>query len=141
MQVLTWVLSSTKAEPGARRKLCNLWREIFISAGEHDMAENIVHIKRIGTFTRRTYKVLRVFLCLRTKVQCKCRSLFLGEHNAVRCGSIEHKMGLHGNATCVINFDNAKGFLIGPENRGLNCMFTFMNTAAYWYSRSRSCSI
>ncbi|TDH87092.1 acyl-CoA dehydrogenase, partial [Acinetobacter baumannii] len=53
----------------------------------------------------------------------------LGERNAVRCGSIEHKMGIHGNATCVINFDQAKGYLIGPENRGLNCMFTFMNTA------------
>ncbi|MDI9746225.1 acyl-CoA dehydrogenase, partial [Acinetobacter nosocomialis] len=53
----------------------------------------------------------------------------IGERNAVRCGSIEHKMGIHGNATCVINFDQAKGYLIGPENRGLNCMFTFMNTA------------
>jgi alkylation response protein AidB-like acyl-CoA dehydrogenase len=53
----------------------------------------------------------------------------VGERNAVRCGSIEHKMGIHGNATCVINFDKAKGYLIGPENRGLNCMFTFMNTA------------
>ncbi len=52
-----------------------------------------------------------------------------GERNAVSCGSIEHKMGIHGNATCVMNFDGAKGWLIGPENKGLNCMFTFMNTA------------
>lgn len=53
----------------------------------------------------------------------------IADRNGVRCGSIEHKMGIHGNATCVINFDNAKGFLIGPENKGLHCMFTFMNTA------------
>jgi alkylation response protein AidB-like acyl-CoA dehydrogenase len=51
------------------------------------------------------------------------------ERNAVSCGSIEHKMGIHGNATCVMNFDGATGFLIGPANKGLNCMFTFMNTA------------
>ncbi|MCY1357011.1 3-methylmercaptopropionyl-CoA dehydrogenase [compost metagenome] len=52
-----------------------------------------------------------------------------GERNAVSCGSIEHKMGIHGNATCVMNFDGATGYLIGPANKGLNCMFTFMNTA------------
>ena len=53
----------------------------------------------------------------------------VGERNAVSCGSIEHKMGIHGNATCVMNFDGATGFLIVPANKGLNCMFTFMNTA------------
>src|SRR5690606_8731773 len=52
-----------------------------------------------------------------------------GERNKLSCGSLEHKMGIHGNATCVMNFDGATGFLIGPPNRGLNCMFTFMNTA------------
>jgi hypothetical protein len=52
-----------------------------------------------------------------------------GERNAVKCGSIEHKMGIHGNSTCVMNFDGAKCWLIGPENKGLNCMFTFMNVA------------
>src|SRR5690606_38354415 len=51
------------------------------------------------------------------------------ERNAVYCGSLEHKMGIHGNATCVLNFDGATGYLIGPPNRGLNCMFTFMNRA------------
>ena len=45
------------------------------------------------------------------------------------CGSIEHKMGIHGSATCVMNFDGAKGYLLGPANKGLNCMFTFMNSA------------
>jgi len=53
----------------------------------------------------------------------------MGEHNAVHCASLEEKMGIHGNATCVLNFDGARGFLIGPPNKGLNCMFTFMNTA------------
>ena len=53
----------------------------------------------------------------------------VGERNGVVCGSIEHKMGIKASATCVINFDAAKGYLIGPENRGLNCMFTFMNVA------------
>ncbi len=53
----------------------------------------------------------------------------VGERNGVSCGSIEHKMGIHGNATCVMNFDGATGYLIGPANKGLNCMFTFMNTA------------
>ena len=52
-----------------------------------------------------------------------------GERNGVACGSIEHKMGIHANSTCVINFDGATGFLIGPPNKGLNCMFTFMNAA------------
>ena len=53
----------------------------------------------------------------------------LQDRNQVVCSAIEHKMGIHGNATCVLNFDGAQGYLIGPENRGLNCMFTFMNTA------------
>jgi alkylation response protein AidB-like acyl-CoA dehydrogenase len=53
----------------------------------------------------------------------------VGERNSVVCGSIEHKMGIKASATCVMNFDGAKGWLIGPPNKGLNCMFTFMNTA------------
>src|SRR5690606_35350104 len=53
----------------------------------------------------------------------------MGERNAVACGSIEHKMGIHGSATCVMNFDGAQGYLIGQPNKGLNAMFTMMNTA------------
>ncbi|MCO1337208.1 acyl-CoA dehydrogenase, partial [Microbulbifer sp. OS29] len=53
----------------------------------------------------------------------------LGEANSLGCGSLEHKMGIHGNATCVMNFDGARGFLLGEPNRGLACMFTFMNNA------------
>lgn len=98
--------------------------KIFISAGEHDMAENIVHIvlARLPGAPEGT-KGISLFIVP------KHRSDALNESNGVSCGSIEHKMGIHGNATCVINFDGATGYLIGEPNKGLNCMFTFMNTA------------
>lgn len=117
----------TKAEPQADGSYAITGQKIFISAGEHDMAENIVHIvlARLPGAPKGT-KGISLFIVPKFNVNADGS---LGERNAVRCGSIEHKMGIHGNATCVINFDNAKGFLIGPENRGLNCMFTFMNTA------------
>lgn len=117
----------TKAEPQADGSYAISGEKIFISAGEHDMAENIVHIvlARLPGAPKGT-KGISLFIVPKFNVNADGS---LGERNAVRCGSIEHKMGIHGNATCVINFDNAKGFLIGPENRGLNCMFTFMNTA------------
>jgi alkylation response protein AidB-like acyl-CoA dehydrogenase len=96
--------------------------KIFISSGEHDMAENIVHIvlARLPGAPEGT-KGISLFIVPK----------FLpdGTRNDVKCGSLEHKMGIHGNATCVMNFDGAKGFLIGPENQGLKCMFTFMNFA------------
>ena len=117
----------TKAEPQADGSYAISGEKIFISAGEHDMAENIVHIvlARLPGAPKGT-KGISLFIVPKFNVNADGS---LGERNGVRCGSIEHKMGIHGNATCVINFDNAKGFLIGPENRGLNCMFTFMNTA------------
>lgn len=96
--------------------------KIFISSGEHDMAENIVHIvlARLPGAPEGT-KGISLFIVPK----------FLpdGTRNDVACGAIEHKMGIHGNATCVMNFDGAKGFLVGPENAGLKCMFTFMNFA------------
>jgi alkylation response protein AidB-like acyl-CoA dehydrogenase len=117
----------TKAEANADGSYAITGSKIFISAGEHDMAENIVHIvlARLPGAPEGT-KGISLFVVPK----------FLpnedgtpGERNGVVCGSIEHKMGIHGNATCVMNFDGAKGWLIGPENKGLNCMFTFMNTA------------
>ena len=117
----------TKAEPNADGSYSITGSKIFISAGEHDMAENIVHIvlARLPGAPEGT-KGISLFVVPK----------FLpnedgtpGERNDLICGSIEHKMGIHGNATCVMNFDGAKGWLIGPENKGLNCMFTFMNTA------------
>ena len=101
--------------------------KIFISAGEHDLSDNIVHlvIARIPGSPEGT-KGISLFVVPKVNVNDDGS---LGETNGVSCGSIEHKMGIHGNATCVINFDNAKGYLIGEVNRGLNCMFTFMNAA------------
>ncbi|MDG0978353.1 MAG: acyl-CoA dehydrogenase C-terminal domain-containing protein [Halieaceae bacterium] len=101
--------------------------KIFISAGEHDMAENIVHIviARIEGAPDGT-KGISLFVVPKVNVN---EDGSLGERNSVNCASIESKMGIKASATCVMNFDGAKGYLIGPENRGLNCMFTFMNAA------------
>ncbi len=101
--------------------------KIFISAGEHDMAENIVHIviARIEGAPEGT-KGISLFVVPKVNVN---EDGTLGDRNALNCASIESKMGIKASATCVMNFDGAKGYLIGPENRGLNCMFTFMNAA------------
>lgn len=117
----------SKAEPNADGSYSITGTKIFISAGEHDMAENIVHIvlARLPGAPEGT-KGISLFIVPKHLPNEDGSS---GERNAVSCGSLEHKMGIHGNATCVMNFDGAKGWLIGPENKGLNCMFTFMNTA------------
>lgn len=117
----------TKAEPNADGSYSITGTKIFISAGEHDMAGNIIHIvlARLPGAPEGT-KGISLFVVPKFNVNDDGT---LGERNAVKCGSIEHKMGIHGNATCVMNFDGAKGYLVGPENRGLNCMFTFMNIA------------
>ena len=116
-----------KAEPNADGSYAITGEKIFISAGEHDMADNIIHIvlARLPGAPKGT-KGISLFIVPKFNVNADGS---ISDRNAVSCGSIEHKMGIHGNATCVINFDNAKGYLIGPENRGLYCMFTFMNTA------------
>lgn len=117
----------TKAEPNEDGSYAITGEKIFISAGEHDMAENIIHIvlARLPGAPKGT-KGISLFIVPKFNVNADGS---LAERNTVRCESIEHKMGIHGNATCVLNFNRAKGYLIGPENRGLNCMFTFMNTA------------
>jgi len=117
----------TKAEPNGDGSYAISGTKIFISAGEHDLVENIVHIvlARLPDAPKGT-KGISLFIVPKFNVNSDGS---LGTRNRVTCGSIEHKMGIHGNATCVLNFDSAQGFLIGPENRGLNCMFTFMNTA------------
>jgi alkylation response protein AidB-like acyl-CoA dehydrogenase len=101
--------------------------KIFISAGEHDLSENIIHIviARIPGSPEGT-KGISLFIVPKFSVNDDGT---VSDANGVTCGSIEHKMGINGNATCVINFDSAQGFLIGEVNRGLNCMFTFMNAA------------
>src|SRR5699024_5686415 len=115
------------AEPNADGSYAITGTKIFISAGDHDMAENIVHIvlARLPGAPKGT-KGISLFIVPKYNVN---EDGTVGEQNAVTCGSIEHKMGINGSATCVMNFDGAKGFLIGPENKGLNCMFTFMNFA------------
>ncbi len=117
----------TKAEPQADGSYKITGTKIFISAGEHDMADNIVHIvlARLPDAPPGT-KGISLFIVPKFLPNAEGN---VGERNAVSCGSIEHKMGIHGNATCVMNFDGATGYLIGPPNKGLNCMFTFMNTA------------
>jgi len=114
----------TKAEPQADGSYKISGTKIFISAGEHDMAGNIVHIvlARLPDAPAGT-KGISLFIVPKHLPNT------IGADNGVSCGSLEHKMGIHGNATCVMNFDEATGYLIGPENKGLNCMFTFMNTA------------
>jgi len=118
---------TTKAEPNADGSYSITGTKIFISAGEHDMVDNIVHIvlARLPGAPEGT-KGISLFIVPKHLPDANGNA---GERNAVTCGSIEHKMGIHGNATCVMNFDGAKGWLIGPENKGLNCMFTFMNVA------------
>ncbi|GAB2503801.1 acyl-CoA dehydrogenase C-terminal domain-containing protein [Microbulbifer agarilyticus] len=117
----------SKAEPNDDGSYAISGTKIFISAGEHDMAENIVHIvlARLPDAPAGT-KGISLFIVPKFLPNADGS---VGERNGVTCGSLEHKMGIHGNATAVLNFDGAKGFLIGPPNKGLNCMFTFMNTA------------
>ncbi len=117
----------TKAEPQADGTYKITGTKIFISAGEHDMTDNIIHIvlARLPDAPEGT-KGISLFIVPKCLPDDDGSA---GERNAVTCGSIEHKMGIHANSTCVMNFDGATGFLIGSPNKGLNCMFTFMNTA------------
>ena len=113
--------------PPGRRLLLLTGQKIFISAGEHDLADNIIHLvlARIEGAPAGT-KGISLFVVPKILVNDDGS---LGARNGVACGSIEHKMGIHGNATCVMNYDGAKGWLIGEENRGLNAMFVMMNAA------------
>jgi len=101
--------------------------KIFISGGEQDLTENIIHLvlARIEGAPEGT-KGISLFIVPKIIVNDDGT---LGDRNGVVCGSIEHKMGIHGNATCVMNYDNATGYLIGQENRGLAAMFVMMNEA------------
>jgi acyl-CoA dehydrogenase len=120
-------LLKTKAVPNGDGSYAITGTKIFISAGEHDLAENIVHlvIARIEGAPAGT-KGISLFVVPKFLVK---EDGSLGERNGVSCGSIEHKMGIHGNATCVMNYDGAKGWLVGTENKCLNAMFVMMNEA------------
>ena len=120
-------LLRTKAEPQADGSYAITGTKIFISAGEHDMSDNIVHIvlARLPDAPEGT-KGISLFVVPKVNVN---EDGSLGDRNAVHCASIEKKMGIKASSTCVMNFDGAKGYLIGEHGRGLNMMFTFMNTA------------
>ena len=101
--------------------------KIFISAGEHDLADNIIHLV-LARIEGAPAGIKGVSLFVVPKFLVKPDGS-LGQRNGVTCGSIEHKMGIHGNSTCVMNYDNATGWLIGEENKGMQGMFVMMNEA------------
>ena len=117
----------TQAQPLADGTYALSGTKIFISSGEHDLTDNIIHI----VLARRPdappgTRGISLFLVSKRLLNAQGEA---GERNAVHCGSIEHKMGIHASATAVLHFDGAIGTLIGQPNKGLEAMFTFMNTA------------
>ncbi|NGN40159.1 acyl-CoA dehydrogenase [Mesorhizobium sp. CGMCC 1.15528] len=120
-------LLRTKAVPNGDGTYKISGQKIFISAGEHDMADNIVHLvlARIEGAPEGV-KGISLFIVPKFHLDADGNP---GERNGVSCGSIEEKMGIHGNATCVMNYDEATGKLLGAENGGLKAMFTMMNEA------------
>jgi alkylation response protein AidB-like acyl-CoA dehydrogenase len=120
-------LIRTAATPGANGSYAINGSKIFISGGEHDLAENIVHLvlARISGAPEGT-KGLSLFVVPKVLPNADGS---LGARNNVSCASIEEKMGIHGNATCVMNYDGATGWLVGERDKGLRAMFTMMNEA------------
>jgi Acetyl-CoA dehydrogenase C-terminal like/Acyl-CoA dehydrogenase, C-terminal domain len=101
--------------------------KIFISSGEHDLTENIIHLVLAKTpDAPDSVKGISLFIVPKFMVGDDGS---LGDRNAVSCGSIEHKMGIHANSTCVMNYDGATGYMVGEENKGLAAMFIMMNVA------------
>jgi alkylation response protein AidB-like acyl-CoA dehydrogenase len=120
-------LIRTRAEPQADGSHKVTGTKIFISAGEHDLSDNIIHLVLAKT-TGAPDNVKGISLFIVPKFIVNDDGS-LGARNSVKCGSIEHKMGIHANATCVMNYDGATGYLIGEENKGLRAMFIMMNAA------------
>ncbi len=120
-------LLRTKAVPAGDGSYKVSGQKIFISAGEHDMSENIIHLvlARIEGAPEGT-KGISLFVVPKFVLDGQGEP---GGRNGASCGSIEEKMGIHGNATCVMNYDDATGYLLGEENGGLKAMFTMMNEA------------
>ena len=120
-------LIRTKAVPNGDGSYAVTGTKIFISSGEHDLAENIVHLVLAKTpDAPDNVKGISLFIVPKFLVN---EDGSLGERNTLGCGSLEHKMGIHGNATCVMNYDGATGYLVGEENKGLAAMFIMMNIA------------
>ena len=120
-------LIKTKAIPNDDDSFNITGTKIFISAGEHDLTENIVHLV-LAKLPDAPEGVKGISLFVVPKFLPNDDGS-VGERNGVRCGSIEHKMGIHANSTCVMNFDDAKGWLVGEPHKGLKAMFVMMNAA------------
>ncbi len=123
-------LIRTKAEPQADGSYRLTGAKIFITAGEHDLAENIIHLvlARLPDAPQGT-KGISLFIVPKFLPDGAGADAKVGARNGLYCGGIEHKMGINGSATCQINLDQASGWLIGAPNKGLNAMFTMMNGA------------
>ena len=120
-------LITTRAEPQADGSYAITGTKIFISSGEHDLTENIIHLVLAKTpGAPDSSKGISLFVVPKFLVNGDGS---LGARNAVSCGSIEHKMGIHANSTCVMNYDGATGWLVGEEMKGLAAMFIMMNAA------------
>src|SRR3954467_1309752 len=120
-------LLKTKAEENPDGSYSITGTKIFISSGEHDLSENIIHLvlaKRSGAPDN--VKGISLFVVPKFLVNDDGS---LGERNSLSCGALEKKMGIHGNATCVMNYDAAKGWLVGEGEKGLQAMFIMMNAA------------
>jgi alkylation response protein AidB-like acyl-CoA dehydrogenase len=117
----------TRAEPRPDGTYAITGTKIFISSGEHDLAENIVHVV-LARLPDAPAGTRGISLFIVPKVLPNADGS-LGARNGVVCSALEHKMGIHGNATAVLNFDDATGWMLGEPNKGLEAMFTFMNSA------------
>src|SRR5215217_9610483 len=120
-------LLKTRADPQPDGSYKISGTKIFISSGEHDLAENIIHLV-LAKIVGAPDNVKGISLFVVPKIMVNDDGS-LGERNAVSCGAIEKKMGIHGNATCVMNYDGAKGWLVGEPEKGLAAMFIMMNAA------------
>jgi acyl-CoA dehydrogenase len=120
-------LMRTKAEPNKDSSFSITGQKIFISSGEHDMAENIIHLV-LAKIPGGPNGIKGVSLFIVPKFMVKSDGN-LDERNRLSCGALERKMGIHGNPTCVMNYDGATGFLLGEAHKGMRAMFTMMNEA------------
>jgi alkylation response protein AidB-like acyl-CoA dehydrogenase len=119
-------LIRTKAVPQDEGNYRLTGSKMFITAGDHDLTENIIHLVLARTpDAPKGIQGISLFLVPKIKLNADGS---LGEANGVSCGSIEHKMGIHASATCVMNFDQAEGYLVGAQNKGMEAMFIMMNS-------------
>lgn len=120
-------LIRTRAVPNGDGSYAVTGTKIFISSGEHDLTDNIIHLVLAKTpDAPDSVKGISLFIVPKFLVN---EDGSLGDRNTLSCGSIEHKMGIHANSTCVMNYDGARGWMVGEENKGLAAMFVMMNAA------------